>query len=212
MEEEIWKDVPQYEGLYQASTLGRVRSIDRVVDCKRDYQKHLKGKIISQKKHMAGYKIVCLSKNGNETHFFTHIVIARTFIENPENKPQVDHINTIRDDNRVCNLRWVSQSENNQNAITKQRMKDVAKISTTQHRFPKGYHPPIRPQKKGGDNPAAKAVVQYSRKGEYIADYGSLTEAAAAMNKKNVVNILQCCKGYRKTAFGYIWKYKSSNK
>ena len=111
---EIWKDIEGYEGKYQISNEGRVKALA--------WNGFGKGK--NQKEHilhqadLRGYKRVGLSKDGVVKWFSVHRLVAMAFISNPNNYLVVDHINTIRDDNRVENLRWVTQAENNRNDIT----------------------------------------------------------------------------------------------
>ena len=107
---EVWKDVPGYEGLYQVSSTGNVKSLPKMCGFRKD-----KGKILSSFINMNGYELVTLCKNNNQKHFQVHRLVAMAFIPNINNKPQVDHINRVRTDNRVENLRWVSVSENSNN-------------------------------------------------------------------------------------------------
>ena len=97
---EIWKDIKGYEGMYQVSNLGRVRSL-----------KYGKYKILKGSK-TNGYLQVRLSKNGYQTTYRIHRLVAETFIDKIEGKNCVDHINGIRDDNRSENLRWCTVKEN----------------------------------------------------------------------------------------------------
>ena len=113
MEEEVWKSIRDYEGLYEVSNLGRVKSLN--------YRKTGKKKILKNVENNKGYLTVYLTKNGKRKLFQVHRLVAETFIPNPEDKPCVDHINTIRDDNRVENLRWVTYEENNNNPLTKKK-------------------------------------------------------------------------------------------
>ena len=115
MEKEIWKDIKGYEGLYQVSNLGRIKSFN--------YWNQGKIRILKLRFHKEGYLIVSLNKNTKTKIKFVHRLIAEAFIPNPENKPEIDHINGIRDDNRIENLRWVTRKENMNNELTKQRCK-----------------------------------------------------------------------------------------
>lgn len=94
---EIWKDIENYEGLYQVSNFGNVKNKNnKILKC-------------SDNK---GYKVVHLYKNKITKAFKVHRLVAKAFIPNIENKEQVDHINEIKHDNREKNLRWVSNKEN----------------------------------------------------------------------------------------------------
>lgn len=105
---EIWKDIPNYEGYYQASTEGRIRSVDRI----RIDNYHLKGRVLKNNKLKDGYKQVLLMVDNKKDYEKVHRLVAQTFIPNPDNKPQVNHKNGNKGDNRVENLEWVTRSEN----------------------------------------------------------------------------------------------------
>ena len=109
---EIWKPIPSFEGYYEASSLGRVRSVDRVVKHKRCGTQFVRGNLMSLKKSRSGYLMCLIQKDGVRKNMTTHRLIAKTFIPNPKNKPQVNHKNGIKDDNRVENLEWCNRSEN----------------------------------------------------------------------------------------------------
>lgn len=108
--EEIWKPIRDYVGLYEVSNLGNVRSLPKMCGFRKD-----KGRIIKPFTNNNGYSLVSLSKDGKMKHFQVHRLVATEFIDNPDDKPQVDHINRNRLDNRVENLRWASASENGNN-------------------------------------------------------------------------------------------------
>lgn len=105
MKREEWKDILGYEGYYEVSSTGRVR---RSETCKILKQGNTRGN--------RGYLYVTLSKNGNVKRHRTATIVALSFIQNPDNKKYVNHINGVKTDNRLKNLEWVTSSENAQHA------------------------------------------------------------------------------------------------
>lgn len=114
---EEWKPVVGYEGLYEVSDWGRVRSVERIVTIyskltNTTFQRTIEPIIKKQHTDRDGYKMVNLKRNGKHATEKVHRLIAMAFIPNPDSKPIVDHINGNRQDNRVCNLRWFTPKEN----------------------------------------------------------------------------------------------------
>ena len=181
---EEWKDIKGYEGLYQVSNLGRVKSLGN--------GKSNRSKCIIMKTAInhKGYAMIRLCKDGVGKGFSVHRLVAESFLANHEHKPQVNHLNGLTWDNRVTNLEWATCSENNLHAYRELNRKA----------------PRSGLGKLGSKNPASRAVLQIKR-GETIACFGSMLEADRATGI-NFRNISSCCKGIRKSAGGFQWKYK----
>lgn len=109
---EIWKPIKNYENLYEISNLGNVKSLDRVIISKNGVKKLIKGKINKLGLTHSGYVSVSLYKNSEQKIFRVHRLVAEAFIPNPNNLPQVNHIDENKENNNVDNLEWCSVSEN----------------------------------------------------------------------------------------------------
>lgn len=180
---EIWKDIEGYEG-YQVSNKGRVKSTIA----------RKEGKLLKPSANKSGYFIVVLRINGKPKTHYMHRLVAEAFIPNPENKPCIDHINCVRSDNRLENLRWVTQKGNMNNPLTKEKCSKVQKgreqLST-----------------RGGKHYKAKKVQQFTKDGLFIKEWSTPIEAARELGYESSVTIRDCCRGRSKTAYGFIWKY-----
>lgn len=188
--EEIWKPVVGYEGYYEVSNLGNVRSLN--------YNKTGKTATLRQGKLTNGRLQVVLCFNGKQTHKLVHRLVAEAFIPNPENKPNIDHIDTDASNNRVENLRWCTQSENNLNPITRKRLSAASVLKMKRQR------------EMGCFDWVKKPIVQLSLKGEFIRVWESASVAGSALGI-SPADIGSCCKGRRgrKSRGGYRWKYLS---
>jgi len=120
-EEEIWKDIDGYEGLYQVSDLGRVRSLDRHVVFRKKFIIFKGGKII-QPDNSVEYPTTCLCKDGKTKRIRVHQLVAHYFIPNPENKPQINHKDGDKKNNNKENLEWVTAKENMRHAFANDLM------------------------------------------------------------------------------------------
>lgn len=182
---EIWKDIPNYEGLYQVSNLGNVRRIKKW--CGNKNTKIYKEDNTIIKKHITNkpkYYFVVLSKNSIRKNVRIHRLVAQAFIPNPNNLPQVNHKDGNKLNNCVNNLEWCTNSYNISHAI---------KNGLWEHR---------------SDN-VRKSVLQYDKNYNFIKKYNSLLEAEKETGVSNG-NISNCCKSKSKTAGGYIWEYSQT--
>lgn len=196
MEQEEWRPVIGYEGLYEVSNMGRVRTVSRYIVYKNGRIDYHRKSIIKQGMNK-GYLYVTLCKDGFIRTKSVHRLVAETFIPNILNKPCIDHINTIKNDNRVENLRWVTHKENMNNGITKMKIKGrnnkTAAIKMKRTRIKNGY---------------TKMVYQFLFDGTLIAEYYGVSEAS----KKTGIpssNISKCCNTCESnyTARGFLWSY-----
>lgn len=177
---EVWLDIPGYEGRYQASTYGRVKSLERIRNVGKNNKQaqRILEKVLKPCKKR-GYQGVLLSKNALKTAYSVHRLIALTFL--PKWKPehvQVNHKDENKTNNRVENLEWCS-AKYNTNYGTALKRRSVS---------------------------LGKKVAQYDLSNNLLNKYTSLTEASYATNTAKG-NIYACCVNKRKTANGYIWKY-----
>lgn len=179
--EEIWKDIEGYENLYQISNMGRVRSL-----------RYGKPKILKNSFNKGGYCKVGLIKNSVYKNFYVHRLVAIHFIPNPDNKPHIDHINCVRSDNRVENLKWCTNKENHNNPLTLVHHSKVNSKSNCEN------------YKKA----VLKPVIQLSVNGKAIKMYPSCSEAARQTNT-NHNYIRQTISGRYELAKGFRWlKYE----
>lgn len=191
--EEIWKPVKDYEGLYEVSNMGRVKSLNREFLCSNGQIKKNKEKILTPRDNGRGYLNVHLTKDGCHKHLYVHRLVAEAFIPNPENKKEIDHINTIKTDNRVENLRWVTRYENCNNPLTKEKIKNNhADISGKNHPCYGKY------------NNNGKKIVQLSEKGELIKIWNSGMEIKRELGY-DPSYISKCCNKKKDMCHGYKW-------
>lgn len=192
MSETRWKPIPRYESNYLVSENGEVWSVRR----KRK---------LSPKRTRAGYLRVTLSVDGIAKTFAIHRLVAVAFIPNPENKPTVNHINEIKDDNRASNLEWATAKEQNIHGTRAARA--VASTDWGARSAKMDYKEIARKHNYKTMNEAQKKrVVQKDTAGRVVATFGSIADAARSVNV-STGHIWQCCNGQRKTCKGSVWNY-----
>lgn len=177
---EIWKDIAGYEGLYQVSNLGNVRSLN--------YRRHGYVKQLTPKVNNKGYLWVELSFNRKRRCFSIHRLVAEAFVDNPYDFPEVNHIDEIKQNNKHDNLEWCTHKYNNQ----------YSRI-----RHPENYVRNVRSCKSYKHN---ICVEQKRRDGTIVNTYKNIADAVKETGFNNW-SITQCCQGIRKQAYGYKWEF-----
>lgn len=179
---EMWKDVPGYEGHYQVSNMGRIKSIERISirnNGKSENAKyHLKERILNIQTQTQGYSQIVLSKNGIRKTFRLHVLVAKLFVENPFKKTYVNHIDGNKKNNKASNLEWVTAKENIAHAY-----------------------------KTGLVNHYKRKVLQLDENDNVLNKFNSLKEAAEYVGGFKC-GICEACKGRRVRSYGYKWKYE----
>lgn len=172
----MWKPVLNYEGSYEVSSDGWIRTVDRLCGNRRGI---VKSKILNQFDNH-GYRFVILSRNNKSKNCYVHRLVAEAFIPNNDNKPQVNHINGNKSDNRLSNLEWVTIQENHLHSYRK-----LNRRSSDNH---------------GGRNPNARISIDQVKDiiNRYTSGIASAKELAAEFGiNKNYVYMM---------ANGKVWK------
>ena len=203
---EIWKDIQGHEGRYQVSNMGRVRSLPRVVN-NHTGELLVKGKILSQRSDFKGYMRIDLIDNNGKKHYYgVHRLVAMAFIDNPDNKPQINHIDGKKDNNTVDNLEWVTNQENHDHAILNGLYPNQGKLRKhRKEQIANGNN------KKGIPGRKPRIVLQINPiTKEVIAEHLSIADAAKSVGCRTPSNISGCCRNERgrKTVKGYEWRYR----
>lgn len=181
MEQEIWKDIEGYEGLYQISNMGRVKSLPKLK--KTPTTTFMTKEYIKSFSDCNGYLRVSLTKNGINKHCFVHCLVAKAFLGNA-NGLTVNHKDENKKNNRVKNLEYLSIGEN--------------------IRYGTGIQ---RSAKNRTDNPlTGTAVNQYTLDGTFVKRYISINQAKRE-NNFHKENISLCCCHKRNPSNGFIWRY-----
>ena len=182
---EVWKPIPSYEGLYEVSNFGNVRSLDRLRT-----RKVLKGRILKQNFCNSGYLHVNLSKRGNHKTIMVHRIVAKVFVDNDDEKKKiaVNHIDGNKTNNNASNLEWCTYSDNQKHAYKN----GLNSWNKTKGKKPKG-------------------VIQLDKDtSKEIARYESIGEALRAINAPpSHTSLVNCCnkKKHYNTFHGYKWEW-----
>lgn len=175
--EEQWKPIEGYEGIYEVSSIGRVRSLDRY-DRRGIFRK---SQIIKTKRHPEGYRSVSLWSDGKQTPLLVHRLVAQAFLPNPDNLPDVNHKDEDKTNNRADNLEWCTKEYNCNYGQHHEKQK--AALAHWMHR-----------------------VTQLTLDGQPVATYPSVSAAARAVGV-TCKAIRLCISGKHKHCKGYQWRY-----
>ena len=175
---EVWRDIEGYEGLYQVSDQGHVKSLERTFIDNSGRKQTVKERILKPATTYNGYLFVCLSDGGERKKLRVHRLVCQAFHENPDGKPCVNHIDENKTNNAASNLEWCTYEENNNHGTRNARSAETK----------------------------SKPVAQYAQDGELIKVWASTMEVERQAGFSNG-NISQSANGKRKQAYGFIWKY-----
>ena len=178
---EIWKDIKDYEGLYQVSNWGRIKRLRRLIT--NQYNSfYIEEKILKPQKNRYGYLYINLYKNGIMKHKTIHKLVAEVFLPNPNNLPQINHKDEDKTNNHVNNLEWCDRKYNINYGTRNER------ISKSQI-----------------NGKRSKIVIQYNLDGTFVREWPSAMECERNGFEHSL--IIYCCQGKRKTHKGFKWSY-----
>lgn len=184
--EEIWKPIPNYEGYYEVSNTGKVKSLKRIIEDKRGVNHFVTEKELALNRY-GDYYQVALSKDGKRKLFLVHRLVAIVFLPNPDNLPIVNHKDENKLNNNANNLEWCTIKYNTNYGTTKQRMSQNRKNKHIKKIWKCDYNTHER-----------------------IELFDSASEAAKNIGKETIglSAISKCARGHQKSAYGYFWEYE----
>ena len=187
---EVWKDVQGYEGLYEISNYGRVKSWHKTKHCTPN------GYLLKPSVNVPGYIYYGLKKDGHRKNFLCHRLVGMHFIDNPNDYPQINHMDENPKNNRVDNLEWCTPHYNTNYGTGIERRKQ-----NTDYAFIMKKIDWVERAKK-----YYKKIEQLTTNGQLIKKWDAIIFAGESLNIP-CSNITMCCKGRIKTAGGYVWRY-----
>lgn len=185
---EVWKDIAGYEGLYQVSNMGRVRSFSREVKCCGGHSRITRSHILHGYINGSGYYEVALCNSEGQSHRRVHELVAKAFIPNPTHLPVINHIDEDKANNKVNNLEWCTTAYNNAYGTRNFRIGETLKLTRT-----------------------GRPVIQLSLDDCFLKEYRTI-RLAARENHVQPSNIHKACDGTIKQTGGFKWRYKEEIK
>ena len=205
---EEWKTIEGYEN-YQVSNLGNVKSLD--------YNRTGKEKILKPAKNKNGYSMIQLFQNGKGKGFLLHRLVAQAFLPNPNNYPQVNHKDEDKTNNLFSNLEWCTPSYNNNYGTKNERHSKALKGRKHSQEWNENIAKSKKGKKQSKETIEKRtkvrsiAVVQLDLQRNFISVHQSSKQIERDFGFAHN-NIIKCCKGKRKTAYKFKWKYLSEYK
>ena len=197
----MFKDIPDMDGAYSCDESGRIKSNRRLVyNNGSGHYYFIQERVLKPYQNNKGYWYVDLRIQNKTVRWLVHRLVALTWIPNPDGLPVINHIDNNPSNNSVNNLEWCTTQYNVNYCIKQGRMNYHTNARIRAQKSPKTF--------------LYKPVNQYSLEGEYLNSYASITVAAKSIKTSNsrsrVSNISACCSGKAKSAYGFIWRYKSN--
>lgn len=214
---EEWKDIKGFEGLYQISSFGRVKSLARII--KRNYNNYTVKEKILKLGESKGYKQVCLCKDKRIYWKQVHRLVAEAFINNPNNYPCINHKDENPSNNSVTNLEWCTYSYNNTyNNLAKRRISKVDFKKRTQNTDwnKRRLNTDFAKRTQNTDYVSIglknrKPILQFDLEGNLIKEWSGSVEVEKTLGLKSS-NIRANANGSSKSAYGYVWRFKNDGK
>lgn len=181
-----------FDEFYLISDLGRVKSLDRVVNAKNNSFLTMKGVTLKQKLTKNGYLNVCLAANSQKKHFRVHRLVGFVWIPNPNNLPEINHKKGIKTDNRACELEWSDKSENEKHAYRNGLKTPSSSVFTKDN--------------IGSKNIRAIKIDQLTLDGQFVNSFhgGPEAERHTGINYKAINRVLR---KKSKSSGGFLWRY-----
>lgn len=190
---EEWKPVVGWESTHKVSNLGRVKSIHRTIICS-DGRKIEYPEYELKQHEWCGYMKVHLNCGKKRKWEYVHRIVGQAFLDNPDNLPCINHKDYNRSNNIADNLEFCTYKYNNDYSNSTQKMLEASrKVKSWEKAVPKSVEITSKP------------VLQFTLDGRFVAEYPSTQEAARQTGAKHICCV---CNGKRKSAAGYIWRYK----
>lgn len=210
---EVWKDIQGYEGLYQVSNLGRVKHLPyeyMINNTKIIKKEH----ILKPHKNNCGYMLVSLFKSRKNRQFFLHRLVAKAFIPNTNNLPEVNHKDEDKTNNRLSNLEWCTRKYNINYGTAIERSVKTRK-NNYKNKLVKEYKASkvkskVKRKKEKALAKKNKKVIMRDIYGYKLREFNTLKEATFYLGKypQGISTIRSCINGKSYTAYGYVWEYK----